>query len=334
MTIVATTPTTVEDGGSSGLFTVSRMGLTTAALTVNFTLGGSATAGSDFTDPGGSVTIAAGQSTATITIAPLDDGDGDDALGSQNVVATLSGSSSYNVGAANHATVTIDEESPPTVTIAATTPTTLETGASPGVFTVSRTGPTDDPLTVSYSTSGSASAGSDYTALSGSVTIPIGQSSATIDVSPIDDGDGDDTTASATVTATLASSAGYTIGSANSATVTIDEDLLPTVTISATTPSVAEVGGGSGTFTVSLSAAASNNITVSYATTGTAVAGSDYQALSGSVLVPAGQTSATISDFPRLLAARCWRAARVSVPLVSAASVLRDALVHATGDRL
>ena len=52
---------------------------------------------------------------------------------------------------------------------------------------MTRVGPTDNPLTVSYTVSGTAQSGTDYTALPATVTIPAGQSSATIDVSPLAD---------------------------------------------------------------------------------------------------------------------------------------------------
>ena len=48
-------------------------------------------------------------------------------------------------------------------------------------------------------------------------------------------------------------------------------------------------------FTVTLSAASSTDTTVSYTVVGTATLGSDYTALSGSVTILAGATSATIT---------------------------------------
>lgn len=54
-------------------------------------------------------------------------------------------------------------------------------------FLVTRTGPTDDALTVNYSVNGSATAGDDYQPLTGTVQIPAGESSVSIDVHLIDD---------------------------------------------------------------------------------------------------------------------------------------------------
>ena len=109
----------------------------------------------------------------------------------------------------------------PSVTVAATDPTATEAGVTTGTFAVSRTGSTAAALTVNYTVSGSATPGSDYTALTGSVTIPAGAASATITVTPIDD------TAvepDETVVLTLGAGAGYLVGTPGSATVTIVSD--------------------------------------------------------------------------------------------------------------
>src|SRR4030042_1265260 len=59
-----------------------------------------------------------------------------------------------------------------TVTIAATDNTATEAGPTTGTFTVTRTGSTTGALTVYYTVSGTATSGSDYSALSSSVSIP------------------------------------------------------------------------------------------------------------------------------------------------------------------
>ena len=138
-------------------------------------------------------------------------------------------------------TIASDDVALPTVTLAATTGTATEAGPVPGVFTVTRTGSTAAALTVSYTVGGTATAGSDYTALSGSVTIAAGAASATIAVTPVDDtaveerrdGGGD-----------AERERGYTVGTPAAATVTIasDDVALPTVTLAATTGTATEAG--------------------------------------------------------------------------------------------
>ena len=105
------------------------------------------------------------------------------------------------------------------VSIAATAPNAAERGLAPGTFTVTRSGVLTSALTVAYTVSGNAIAGTDYAGLSGSVTIPANQASATIAVSPLADSlaEGDEA-----VTVTLASGLASTFASAN-ATVTIHD---------------------------------------------------------------------------------------------------------------
>ena len=75
----------------------------------------------------------------------------------------------------------------PTVSIVALEAMATESGPQPARFLVSRTGPTNQPLTVSYQPSGTAVDGVDYQRLSGKVTIPADTNAAVITVQPIDD---------------------------------------------------------------------------------------------------------------------------------------------------
>ena len=63
---------------------------------------------------------------------------------------------------------------------------TIESGSPAGAFTVQRTGDTNQALVVNYRISGTAANSVDYQRLSGTVTIPAGQSSAQIEVAPVD----------------------------------------------------------------------------------------------------------------------------------------------------
>jgi hypothetical protein len=70
----------------------------------------------------------------------------------------------------------------------------------------------------------------------------------------------------------------------------------PSITISDVTLTEGNIGTRAANFTVSLSAASGQSVSVAYATAdGTATAGSDYQAASGTLTIPAGQTTGTIT---------------------------------------
>ncbi len=68
-------------------------------------------------------------------------------------------------------TITVANAELPVVTVAATDAAASEAGPDPGSVTFTRTGMTTDPLLVHFGVGGSASAGTDYTALAGTVTI-------------------------------------------------------------------------------------------------------------------------------------------------------------------
>jgi hypothetical protein len=106
------------------------------------------------------------------------------------------------------------------VSITASDANAAEPG-NPGAFAVSRTGSTASSLTVTFAVSGSATTGADYTALGTSVTIPAGGASAPINVTVIDDAEVE---GPETVNITLTSGSEYTLGSPNSAVVTIMND--------------------------------------------------------------------------------------------------------------
>ena len=69
------------------------------------------------------------------------------------------------MGAASSAAVRIVSDDKPSVAIGASAATATEGGGA-GQFLVRRTGSTAAPLTVSYTVGGTATAGSDYAALS------------------------------------------------------------------------------------------------------------------------------------------------------------------------
>jgi hypothetical protein len=93
-------------------------------------------------------------------------------------------------------------------------------GPRNATFTVHRFGVTNDPVVVNYAIGGTATNGSDYVTLPGSVTIPAGERSALIAVVPIDDGPPDITS---TVILKLKPDNSYLIGApAQAAAIILD----------------------------------------------------------------------------------------------------------------
>ncbi len=203
--------------------------------------------------------------------------------------ATISGASVSGQNFAATQTVA------PNVTLTASDASASESGGNTGTFTVTRSGGTASDMTVFYNVSGTATSGSDYAALSGSVTIPSGASSANITVTPVNDATAE---CSETIVATLAANAAYTIAFPNTGTVTLADDDLPAASIAALDASVWENSGGTASFRVTRNGCLSGALTVNYSLSGSATSGLDYQALSGSVIIPANTNSVTVAVAP------------------------------------
>ena len=110
------------------VFTVSRTGNTASSLTVNYTVGGTATNGVDYQTLTGIVVIGAGQSSATITVTTIDD---TLVEGNETVIVTLSANAAYTVGSPASGTVTImDNDLPPGLALFSVSPTTVTLGGS------------------------------------------------------------------------------------------------------------------------------------------------------------------------------------------------------------
>lgn len=147
----------------------------------------------------------------------------------------------------------------PTISIAATDADAAEEASAPGTFTITRTGDTTEALTVSYTLSGTASNGDYSPALTGSVIIAAGETSAVVTITPVDD---ERVEGAETLTLNLSAGTGYDLDStASSDTVTIADNDTAGSIVSRTEATVAE--GGTTEFTVKLSAQPTTNVTLS-----------------------------------------------------------------------
>ena len=117
---ISVSPVSVaEDGASNLVFTFTRTGVTSGALTVNFSVSGTAGFSTDYAQTGaasfsatsGTITIGPGSSTATVTVDPITDGT-NEAI--KTVVLTVTSGPGYDPGSANAATGSITV-TPPTL---------------------------------------------------------------------------------------------------------------------------------------------------------------------------------------------------------------------------
>ncbi|MFM7717585.1 MAG: Calx-beta domain-containing protein, partial [Microcystis sp.] len=222
ITLAVAPASVTEDGTTNLVYTFTRSGFTTNSLPVNYTVGGTATNGTDYTSIPTSVTFAANSATATLTVDPTADTTVET---DETVILTLATGTGYTVGTTTPVTGTITNSPvPPSITLAVSPSSVTEDGTTNLVYTFTRTGVTTNALTVNYTVGGTATNGTDYTFIPSSVTFAANSATATVTVDPTPD-----TTVETDETAnlTLATGTGYTVGTTTPVTGTITNSPVP-----------------------------------------------------------------------------------------------------------
>ena len=288
ITLAVAPASVLEDGTPNLVYTFTRTGPTTNALTVNYGITGTATNGTDYATIGTSVTFTAGSSTATVTLNPTPD---TVIEANETVALTLATGTGYTIGTTTAVTGTITDDDSPTITLAVAPASVLENGTLNLVYTFTRTGATTSALTVNYSIGGIATNGTDYTTIGTSVTFAAGSTTATVTVDPTADTIIED---NETVALTLATGTGYTIGTTTAVTGTITNDDFPSISINDIT--VVEGKDLTAPLTLSLSSPSPQTITVNYTITAVdATANLDYTTSTGTLTFAANSTTAILS---------------------------------------
>ncbi len=307
----------LEDGATNLIYTFSRTGDTTTALTVNYNVNGTATFGTDYTSIGadsftattGAITFAAGASTAILTLDPTADNTIET---NETIGLTLATAANYLVLTPTTAITTIlNDDALPVVTLALAAPSVLEDGANNLVYTFSRTGNTTSALTVNYLVAGTATFGTDYTSIgantssatAGKINFAAGSSTAILQIDPTADTIKE---SNETIALTLAADANYTIGTNASVTGTIIDDDMPIVSLALSTSSVLEDGTTNLVYTFTRTGATTNSLAVQYDVSGTATFKTDYTQIgassfsstAGKINFAAGSNKATLTIDP------------------------------------
>jgi hypothetical protein len=291
--ITATAPVATESG-TPGNFRIARAGPTTASLLVNFQVTGAASAPTDYTPLGNSVTIPAGAAFLDLPLLPVTNRTVDL---NQSVVVTLTSAPGGKIISPNQATVTIIDNNSnplPIVSVSSTNHPYAVEGGINGEFLFTRAGPTNSALSITFTIGGTAVAGARYTVLANSVTIPAGQTSVSLPVVAVDD---NLTEGEQTVVLWLTDNENYRVAYDSSATVTI-QDNDQVVSIDASDFYSSKYGPDPGQFTFSRSGTTNTAVTLFFTISGTASNGLDYTAITNSTIIPAGSLTATLPILP------------------------------------
>lgn len=281
------------EGGGPVVFTVTQSAQSSTDTIVQYVLGGQAT-GADYSNPlGGTVTILAGDTNKLVTLGVVNDVVIE---GTETVTLTLVAppvSADLDIIVNNDtATRVITDNDSATVTVSSAVDPNAAEPSDNGIFRFSMSGGATSTTntTVTYSVGGTATSGSDFTALSGTAVIPANSNFVDVTVAVIDDSAVEpDETVVASITGG-SGNAGITFGP-SSATVTIASEDTASVSVAPAGVNGAEGGAGL-TFTITQNAVTGTNTVIPY--TVNAGATSDVTNQPGSATILAGQTVTTV----------------------------------------
>jgi len=289
VTMMLSSGTLSENGGiSTVMFMLSA--ISGQNVTVNLGLTGTATSGTDYTASATSVMIAAGSNSGTITLTGTDDSlcESD-----ETIIVDITSVTNGTESATQQVTAIItDDDVIPDVTLGLSGSPMAENG---GIATVMITlsAVSGQNVTVNIGLTGTATSGSDYTASATSVVITAGSTSGALTLTGINDSQYEP---GETIIVEITSVTNGTESGIQQVTAAItDDDFVPDVTLGLSGSPLAE-NGGTAAVTATLSAAATQNVTVNLGFAGTATGGgTDYTASGSSITISAGSTTGNIT---------------------------------------
>ncbi len=285
------TVTETDTGTATANFTISLSTASPEIVTVHYaTADGTALSGADYEAISGDLTFLAGETSKTVSVAVLGD-----------TLYELTEAFSLELSAATNATLAkasatatiVDQDGAPSLFVDDIVVAEGSDGAATATFTVRLSAATGTTVTVSFTTAdGTALVNRDYLSASGELAFAPGETAKTVAVSVLGDTvDEHDET----FLLILSNPSHATLGDGQAQATILDDDLPPSLSINDLSLVEGDANNGEITFTVTLSAASEKTITVNYATeNGTALAGSDYEAVSGSITFAPGETTQTI----------------------------------------
>ena len=268
----------------------------TEDLTIDFTVSGTATEGTDFERTPRSIVMKSSSQFASFDLKTFGDDilEGDEEI----IVSILTGTGgNYQPGARNKARFVVQDASPNTartVSITANASKVDEGGSI--VFTLRASGQADRDMPVKVQFGGTASPDLDFLPPTpDQLTIRAGSTSTDVNIRIRDDGESESSeilTITIVPTTTNDVRTSYVAGAAPSASVELRSGETPEMTLT---------GGGrlqegrAGSFVIVADEAVSENTSINYQIAGTATPGVDYQVLTGTVIMRAGTNRTSIT---------------------------------------
>ncbi|MFO0121190.1 MAG: Ig-like domain-containing protein, partial [Inhella sp.] len=289
---------TVNEAAGTVTFTVSLSSATGQTVTVNYgTANGTATAGSDYSARSGALTFAPGTTTQTVTVALTDD---NLAEGSETFRLVLTSPTNATIAQGTGTATVLDNDGAPSI---ASVSSPSATEGADLVFDVALSNPSTSATTFAFSLGGGTAVAADhgspsfsngvtYNAATGNITVPAGVTSFSVTV-----GTTQDSTSEPTETLPLS------VGGVSGTGSILDDDGASSIA-SVSSPSATE--GNDLVFDVVLTNPSATDTTHSFNLGGGSATAGDfgtpsftngvtYNAATGTITVPAGVTSFSVT---------------------------------------
>ncbi|MBW3544439.1 MAG: DUF4843 domain-containing protein, partial [Bacteroidetes bacterium] len=281
-----------------GEFVVTISAAQSQDLNINFELTGTATPGTDYEAPEQPLVLPAGETSLAVPIAVIADNEIEEA---ESVTLTLQDPAVAGVEldsenqSATLAIVDNDEAQEEPALLSVVLINDAAEDEQDGAFQVQLSRALTEDLTINYEVTGTATPGADYETLAQQLVLPAGETTMNIVVVVLADTEVEE---AETVVLTLQDPATETVTldqNNQSATLTIadndEEEQQEPVLLAVAVAQEAAEDEQDGAFSITLSEAFDQDLTISYKLSGTATAGTDYETPAGSVLLAAGETS-------------------------------------------
>jgi len=284
-----------QNGNNRAALTASLSAPSGLPVTVKYTTrDGTAKAGSDYTTTTGTLTFNPGETTRQIEVPVTGDilNEADETL---TVALSEPQNTQLSATAATATLTLLNDDAVPGLSIAGLSITEGNSGTSNATVAVTLTPASGQTVTVNYATAeGTATAGKDYTAQSGSLTFNPGETVKTVTI-PVMGDNLNEIDETLSITLSNARNAIVDTASGTASLILKNDDPAPVLSVTGTSLNEGQGDTATATITASLSAASAQTVTVSYATAaGTARENEDYLPLSGQLVFTPGETSKTL----------------------------------------